>query len=501
MLRFIGEVITLESLRSSSVFENSSHPAQNTRVTLLNTAFMTATTTFHTLDLLLQRLQQAGKHYAMEQLLGFYREVVAPLQQEADSAAAQLGALRETLPPRLRQARSEVLAAAGEHVDPSALLDFDSAIELLLRFTAELQIYARLQAAVLQNKPGLDEEEKQSAVSYVAATDPYITLFSGLRSACAFIFTCAFWLYSGWGSGTDAVVLGTVFSSLFASAPSPARVVKGFVLGALLGGLAAFLCAYYLQPLAENFAMLCLAIAPFLLLGGWLSAHPKYGGLGAAMMIFFISYATIENAYAFEFLSLLNGMIGGLAGVGAAGLMFTLIDPADSRWVRQRLARALRLQVVAARCQPLPDLLPRFESTTRDLLQRFTVTHALDNEDDREVIAWLMSVLEIGRAVIHLREEARADQPAPEQKTALRACLDAVSTLFEYPGQEHWQAARAAVLQALALCADRPRMLAQLHLLRAAMLDPASVLANYEAPVLAMLPTPQPPTQENAEEV
>lgn len=486
MLRFIGEVISLESLRSASVFENTSHPAQSTRLSLLNTAFMTASTTFHTLDLLFTRLQDAGKQAPLNALLEKYRAITAPLQQEPASAANSLRDLRQALPAQLLEARRIVLAAAGANVNLSALLDFDSAIELLLRFADELQDYARIQAAVVSGEDLL-EKEKTPARHYVAATDPLLALFAGVRSAAVFGLTSAFWIVSGWASGIEAIVLGTVFGGLFAAAPSPSRAVKQFVIGALSGSLAAFVCAYYLQPYAENFSMLCLALIPFLLLGAWLSNHPKHAGMGAGMLIFFVTYTSIDSAYNFDFLTTLNSIIGGMLGVGAASVMYMVIDPTDSRWVKQRLARALRLQVVDACGKPLPGLLPVFESTTRDLLQRFTASHALDNEDDREVLAWLLSVLEIGRAVIHLRQDMVNESPMPAGEIAAADhCIATISALFDKPGKARRQAAIDAVLQAISTCMGRPALLAHLHLIRASLLDEKSVLANYAAPLLAL---------------
>lgn len=486
MLRFIGEVISFESLRSASIFENAAHPSHGTQLSLLNTAFMTASTTFHTLDLLYMRLQKAGRLPALNALLEKYHAITKLLDAEPAAAAENLCSLRRVLPAQLAEARSQVLAVVGADVNLTALLDFDSATELLLRFTDELQDYARIQASVLSGGY-LPEKELRAAIDYVAATDPLVIFFAGLRSAAVFSLTSAFWIFSGWASGVDAVVLGTVFGGLFSGAPSPSRAVKQFIIGALSGALAAFISAYYLQPYAENFAMLCLAIAPFLMIGAWFSNHPKYGGVGAGMLIFFISYAAIDNAYAFDFLAMLNGIVGGLLGVGVASVMYLVIDPVDSRWVKQRLARALRLKVVDACRKPLAGLLPLFESTTRDLLQRFIAIHALDNEDDREVLAWLLSVLEIGRAVIHLRQDLENEEALSAEEIALvRSCIATISALFNKPDQARRQAAIDAALQANSLCKTRTALLAHLHLIRASLLDDKSVLANYATSPVAL---------------
>ncbi|MFC5475449.1 FUSC family protein [Paraherbaspirillum soli] len=472
MLRFIGEVISLEALRSSSVFENPGHRLQSTQLRRLNTAFMTASTTFHSLDQLLMRLQNAGKQAALAALLRQYRAITDALQVDAAAAAQQLRALRLRLPAQLANTRSAVLAAAGDKVDSQALLDFDSASELLLRFADELLAYTLTHAALLGDGDTSLADDTTLPAHYVPRTDPLMVLFAGLRTATAFGLSMLFWILSGWPSGVEAVVLATVVSSLFAAAPFPSRTVRHFIIGAAGGGLAAFIFAYGLQPHAENFVMLCLALAPFLLLAAWLAMQPKYAGIGTGMLFFTLNYGALDSAYSFDALSFFNGLIAGLIGVGIASVMYVAIDPADSRWVKRRLAGALRRQVVLACRQPLAGLMPAFESATRDLLQRFAVSHELDNEDDREVLAWLLSVLEIGRAVIHLRQDVQ-----PAAAAAVERCVRSIASLFTKPHPARRQAAIDAALQAIAECQAMPALSANLHLIRSSLLDETSVLA------------------------
>ncbi|GAC1321306.1 MAG: FUSC family protein [Collimonas sp.] len=479
VLRFIGEVVSLEALRTSSVFESAAGHLQSLRLRQLNNAFMTASTTFHSLDQLFGRLQANGKLSTLDALLMEYKAIVRALSSQDLSLLTQV---RSELPQRLAALRRGL--AASSDGDSSHLLDFDSATELLTRFAYELQIYARIHSVVIQSE--LHRPDDVQLIShYVARTDPTMVVTSALRAAIGFGVSSLFWIQSGWVSGTDAVVMATVVSALFAAAPSPSTIVKQFMIGAALGGFFGFLSAYYLQSQAENFPMLCLSLAPFILVGAWLSTTRKYAGIGTGILLFFLSYASIGSNYQFDMPALLNGMAGGLIGVAIALVMYQIIDPSDSSWIKRRLARALRRQVVEACSRPLPGLAARFESGTRDLLARFAVTHSLENPDDRDIMTWLLSVLEIGRAVIQLRQETLSvTDPVAHEKIA--QCIRSIAHLFARPDQTRLRAALDAVLAAIAVCGKLQSVLANLHLMRGAMLERITVLTPAEtSPIIS----------------
>jgi uncharacterized membrane protein YccC len=474
VLRFAGEVIAFEALRTSSVFESATGHLQNLQLRQLNQAFMTASTTFHSLDQLFGRLQKNGKQSTLDALLMEYQAIVRALSSQDRARLAQV---RSGLSQRLA-ALHRGLAASSIDDDGSHLLDFDSATELLLRFADELQVYARIHAVVIHAEMHMPED-LQLPARYVARTDPTLVVTSALRAAIGFGISALFWIESGWVSGTDAVAMATVVSALFAAAPSPAKVVRQFMIGATLGGFFGFLSAYYLQSQAENFTMLCFSLAPFIAIGAWLTTTRKYSGIGTGILLFFLTYASIGSNYQFDMLALLNGMTGGLLGVAIASVMYQIIDPSDSRWIKRRLARALRRQVVEACNRPLPGLPARFESGTRDLLSRFAITHSLDEQEDRDIMTWLLSVLEIGRAVIQLRQETLS-VANPQAHDKIAQCVRSIAHLFASPSQTRLRAALDAVLAAIAVCGEQHAVLANLHLMRGAMLERVTVLRPAE---------------------
>ena len=502
MLRLIGEVIALENLRTSSTFESATGHIKADHLRLLNTAFMTVSTTFHSLDQLFLRLQNTGKINTLNAVMMEYHAIVSIMSDGPGDIPLKLQQCRQQLSDRLAALRRGLILSFAEMLQldatyiNDALLDFDAAAALLQRFTDELRLYMRVHNLVLERNNTLPDDIVLTA-HYVNRTDPVMVAMSSLRAMIGFGVSMLFWWQTGWPSGVDAVVFATVVSALFAASPSPTKTVIGFMQGAFVGGVCGFICARYIQPGAQNFVMLCLSLTPFLLFFSWLASKPKYTGPGLGMLLFFLSYAAVGNVYEFDYVGFLNGMTGGLIGCAIAAVMYMIIDPVDSHWERARLVRALRRQVVDGCNKPIPGLLARFESGTRDLVGRFAMGHSTVKDDDRDVMTWLLSVFEIGRAVIHLREDitppgrygnnmlANQDQSilsASYAYTAIQLSISTVSQFFSRPTTRNLDIALEAVVAAIAACRvvstvqiqllpNYQAVLANLHLIRTSLLE------------------------------
>ena len=96
------------------------------------------------------------------------------------------------------------------------------------------------------------------------------------------------------------------------------------------------------------------------------------------------------------------------------------------------------------------------------------------------MMTWLLSVLEIGRAVIKLRQEMLevTDSLAHEK---IEQTIRNISILFAGPNQARLRAALDAVLAAIIVCEGLPAPLANLHQMRSAMLERVTVLTPTES--------------------
>jgi hypothetical protein len=165
--------------------------------------------------------------------------------------------------------------------------------------------------------------------------------------------------------------------------------------------------------------------------------------------------------------------------------MYSLIDLSNSGWSRRRVARALRELVVVACREPLPLRRARLETTTRDLVQRSGSAQRVANAQDKDVIDWLLSSLEIGHVVIALREQMNEIDHEGVTR-ALTISLARIADLYASPSTAHRQAAILAIKAAMTVLADsggqmrhasRHQLRVMLHFINSVLLDEKSVLA------------------------
>jgi uncharacterized membrane protein YccC len=194
-----------------------------------------------------------------------------------------------------------------------------------------------------------------------------------------------------------------------------------------------------------------------------------------------------------------NTALALLLSMIASAIAFAVLLPPSTPWLRGHLLADLRRQVVLACRAPLSAARARFESRSRDLA--FQAHALLEREPDaqRDTLAWLVAVLEVGHAVIDLRRElaalpsdARYAATMPWRR-AIAHSGKALIALFARPTDARLDAALAANFDAIAatqqaLAAFAPpredrhrlqRILSYLHFVRTALIDPQSPLARY----------------------
>ncbi|KAA0889098.1 FUSC family protein [Oryzomonas rubra] len=485
-LRLVGNVLSLESIRSNAVLEDPEVRGRDLRLRKLNSEFMAVTTTFSSFQHLLKRLTKnatpAGQ--ALTGLWESFGETVVTkgeIPANADAAhqaARRIAAFRAVLGRRIEEVRKNI-AADG---DPQTVLDFATAVELLHRFLRELHAYTQTYATLpsAENEPNTPDD-----IDFSVRTDPVVALLSGGRAFVGIIVIGWFWIASAWPYGTSALTFVAIASALFASAPDPSRNTNRMFIGHLSGLVAAFVYKFLVMPDMDGFALLCASMIPFLMVGLYIRTRPGLVDIGFGYTVFFIQMTNPSNTMQFNPVDFINDGCGVLVGVVVAGVMYRTMIPVAGSWLKQRLARQIRHQVIMACFDPLAGLRNRFESGTRDLLHKQAAVQKIENEQDRRLLALMFSVVEIGRAVIHLRQDAgslRMPQPLAD---SVQEGLSSTALFFRRPSATFHDAALDRVTNAIkTICLETEsaaacvcpqnvlnRMLTSLHLIRTALLD------------------------------
>jgi uncharacterized membrane protein YccC len=494
--RFVADIVGFEAARSVAVFESPSSRMRSGRLSRLNSEFMAASTRFHALHQLMNRLHAANASATIEALEPYFKEIAPLLAKsgepvlsavDAARAAAQLDTYKAELPGRVRATRAGLAAR-----DDMALLDFDTASELLYRFVDDLHAYAATYASL-----AVDTHERERWIErYEPKTNAFAVGVAGVRAAIVIMILSAFWIATSWPSGVTLLPVGAATCALASSSPTPTRMAFQMAAGTLLSSAMGMIVVFWLYPHVDGFPLLCVVLTPALVLGLFMTTRPKLAGYGVGYCIFFCFLAGPDNVTIYEPSGTINDSLALFLSMVVCCVAFALLLPPSLPWMRNRLLADLRRQIVPACRARLTRLRTRFESGTRDLLFQINALAAREPEVKRDSLRWLFAVLEVGNAMIDLRREIAALPRDPRYaasmpwRVAERKMRDAVAAVFDRPRADRLDRALAATGDAITavqqvLATFTPpleerqqlqRILSQLHFIRTALLDPQSPL-------------------------
>lgn len=502
-LRIVSDVFELETFRASSGMENDESRAYRFRLSRLNSEFMAVSTSFHTLEQLLRRQQVSAHPQVVSALFEIYEPLKTAISlggrsarnaQEAKAVSLAISALRSELPQRLTAIRQALPA----NLTDSERLDFETGAELLVRFIDELHAYTATYASlsnVASSQQQNVEEPKLHVPRLGLHVDWLAVSLAGVRGALSLAVMTGLWIFADWRSGIEAITIGIITSTLFASSPNPGKTVKQFIIGALIGTLLVYVCNFQMLPQAQGFVMLAIAVTPAIVLAAWITTRAAYAAIGSGIFIIFLMHIGFNSAYSANPITFMNDALADLLAIMTSGVLYALIDLTSSQWSRNRVATALRQLVVDACEQNLPQHVAQLESRARDLVQRLSGARRVANDEDKEVVDWLLSTLEIGRAVIELRDQM-SDIRNSSVTEPLSESLKCIAALYTAPSRASRMRATDSINHAIAMLgnaaavsvlpqATRQQLITLLHFIRCALLDEESVLSKSAPMVIA----------------
>ncbi|UUC48345.1 FUSC family protein [Pseudomonas citronellolis] len=498
-VNFVSQAVGLEALRSATRFEDPHMRLRSGRLARLNNEFMVLTTRYHALHQLLERLRSQGGERVLEALepcLDELREVLGPwkgrplLDRDAAALAEQLEMRRQRLMQRIREAR----AAVREQVEEvGERLDFNTAAELLYRLVADLHNYALTHASLADHH----HERENWKFGFSPKANLVGSLVAGARTTLMILAFGLFWIETAWPSGSTFVLNAAAVAALVSAVPDPAKLAMQMAVGTFFAAILGFAETFFVFPHLDGFPLLCVALAPVFALGAFLSVKPAYGGYGLGLLVFFSFGAIPANMTVYDAGRMLNEYIALVLSQSCAALVVAVLLPPTSAWLWRRLEKDLRMRVVEAISGKSAGLEATFESRTRDLMNQAYGVAARRPDVQRGLLRWMFLVLEVGHAIIELRnEQARLpDEPcyaeAMPWRQAIRSMGRALIRLFVQPGEANRERALAAVEHAILTtkATEEPcapdfessplrRVVSYLHFIRTTLLDPQSPLRD-----------------------
>ncbi|QGZ64114.1 FUSC family protein [Paraburkholderia acidisoli] len=496
--RLVDDVVSFEATRAFSFFEDPTMRARSGVLARLNAEFMDACARLHALRQLLKRLQWSDASSAPPTF--HFNELAAllshrPRVNECDLDHARrlveaLEAFQRTLPRSVRASRRAI-----DSTQPAALLEFDTSAELLYRFTMELARYLRSWISLMT--PGVTHPP--GAARYIPRTSWYVVTFAFVRTATVMAALGWFWIETDWPSGGLALIAAALTCALTSASANAARLAAQMALGAAAAAITGYVYTCHVYPNVDGFPLLCAALVPVLATGALLATRPRVAGYGIGFSVFFCLLAGPDNVVVYTPDLLINNGIAVVVAMLVASLAFVVIFPPHMTWLVERMCVALRGQVVLACTGELDGLGQRFQSGTHDLMHQLRLVLSGRPRAHRRALRWMLVTLEVGHAIVDLRDEAEAASWLRVHDSRWRPAFDrlndTIARLFERPDGARLRRALSAVRAATWIAQealntlyedrerrhDAQRILSHLHFIRSALLDrdaPLGIIAR-----------------------
>ncbi len=229
-----------------------------------------------------------------------------------------------------------VLAWTGEHDTPITIYSWVGAATRFLLLKRGVIGNTRISAT---------EEEvlRAEAVVKAESAERHHAMVNFWRTTLSCMLGTLFWLWTGWTSGSGAMIMIAVVTSLAMRLPNPRMVAMDFVYGTLAAlPLGAFYFLVVMPATQQSMLLLCISLAVLAFFIGIEVQKRRLGSLGALAST--INILVLDNPMTFEFNRFLDSALGQIVGCVLALLVILLVRDNS----RARTGRVLLNQFVSA---------------------------------------------------------------------------------------------------------------------------------------------------------
>lgn len=441
-VRLMEQVVAIENLRASAIFEDPELRARRAALERLDVAAVGVLT--------------AGR--LLERQLDGSRFAAAPTDLKVEptmsSAASALGRWRKAdldtaeLSRQLREADAHLPISQDLARDPAAtdtsVLRCAAIIGAVHGLLSSLAACASAYDAINFGKP----QEGHSRFS--RSNDTADALWGGLRAALALVLTSAFWIMADWPSGATAAIIAAVATARLATMEHAGTAAIGGAIIVALATLPAFLVIEVLLPSAQGFATFALMVGPVFFFCAFLMAQersPLAVLAGFLVSLYFVSANPLADHMTYDAAGFINTSIAVLAAIAVAAVLFAVVAPETPATARRRFARAVRRAFASILSrQPGIDR-TAFETALTEEFDQLRSHLRPGQADHVRTGEAAIALLGAGRGLIELHEEGRPQ--------AGRAVDDAIVAFVDRPdGARLANARRAVQARAIELLAE-----------------------------------------------
>ncbi|NIF49277.1 p-hydroxybenzoic acid efflux pump subunit AaeB [Enterobacter sp. Ap-1006] len=312
----VRKVTALNGMRANLNMESARWAKANRRLKAINTLSLTLITQACETFL----IQNTRPEYVTPE----FRQLFAVEVETADDVYKRMKVLRRAI------------SAMGEKATPITIGSWVSASTRYLLLKRGFIGNSRVSA--------IEEEVLNGeAVVKVESAEGHHAMINFWRTTISCVLGSLFWLWTGWTSGSGAMVMIAVVTALAMRLPNPRMVSLDFLYGMLVAlPLGAFYFLVVLPSTQQSMLLLCISLA---LLGFFMGIEVQKRRLGSmGALAGTINIIVLDNPMTFHFSSFLDSALGQIVGCFLAMMVILLIRDNS----KERTGRTLLNQFVSA---------------------------------------------------------------------------------------------------------------------------------------------------------
>ena len=268
------------------------------------------------------------------------------LSADVSALLAQIGRWLEAATPDQSAELPALQAAVQAIAEQPALPAWERALRMGLAAGLEDLVQgwracAQLRRDIDAGLSGAAMPHHQASSNRVLHRDYGMALLSALAAVLAICLCSAFWIATGWSSGSAAAMMAAVFCSFFASMDDPVPAIHGFLKFTLWSMPISIVYVLVLLPLVHDFGMLVLVCAPLFLLAGCYMARPATMGSALALLFGVAGTLSLHDTSNVDLAVFFNSMAGQIVGIVVAARVTRLVRSVGAEWSARRIQRAI----------------------------------------------------------------------------------------------------------------------------------------------------------------
>lgn len=412
---FSKNILSSDSLRVNSVFESNINKKDKQYYQRLNSEFMHLSITFHSLKKIINTISN-NENIDNEMIITLkntYKPIKDFLEENLqnlfinESSENIINKINEIK----KQIKQQITLNKNKFIDSDfdILNDYNSSIYLIIRFFDEFSLYTKTYISFVKNKDKNDNYEKSpQTYKFLTYTDNLLILLVSFRAVVVLVATTIFWILTAWEYAPFIIISSVAATLLFSSHPNPVNASKSFTKGAIISFFVAGICNFYLIPTyVSDIPSFCFIMAPIFAFAAWLGSSEQRGLFAFGFIFIIITVCSMNLHYSMDYITYFETSIASIIGIAISGIAYELINSWSDYWTKRRVSNLL--------CNKLIKLTNGKDNTRRiilesqglDLIQHFSTQGRLNLESNSLLFQWLLSTLEIGRAIIDIKDKLK----------------------------------------------------------------------------------------------